>query len=68
MADKENLTFHADEYGRDGIPVEDALIAIYASYYMGSQDNEAKDHLNAHFNTFNMGAAMEHAFGQQDSP
>lgn len=69
----ENISIHGDEAGAGGIPLRDALIGIYAAYYMGSQDNPVKDHLNAHFNlraknAFNMTAAMEHAFGKEDSP
>lgn len=59
----ENISIHGDEAGAGGIPLRDALIGIYAAYYMGSQDNPVKDHLNAHFNlraknAFNMTAAM----------
>lgn len=69
----ENISIHGDAAGGNGIPLRDALIGIYAAYYMGSQDHPVKDHLNAHFNlraknTFNMTAAMEHAFGKEDSP
>lgn len=69
----ENISIHGDEAGAGGVPLGDALIGIYAAYYMGSQDNPVKDHLNAHFNlraknAFNMTAAMEHAFGREDSP
>lgn len=67
-----DITVHAGQ-GRQGIPLNDALIAVYASYYMGSRRHAHASHLNAHFNlraknTFNMDAAMEHAFGQPDSP
>lgn len=73
MAVRLDADFHADAAGNNGIPAQDALIAVYASYYMGSKDNPVKDHLNAHFNlraknAFNMTAAMEHAFGKEDSP
>jgi hypothetical protein len=68
----DSLTFHADKEA-GGIPLRDALIGIYAAYYIGAKGNEVKDHLNYNFNlraknTFNMGAAMDHAFGQLDSP
>lgn len=58
---------------QQGIPLNDALIAVYASYYMGSRRHAHASHLNAHFNlraknAFNMDAAMDHAFGQPDSP
>ncbi len=69
----ENISIHGDASGAGGVPLHDALIGIYAAYYMGSMDNPVKDHLNAHFNlraknAFNMTAAMEHAFGKEDSP
>ncbi|MDF3023022.1 MAG: hypothetical protein K0R10_383 [Alphaproteobacteria bacterium] len=69
----EYISIHGDASGAGGVPLRDALIGIYAAYYMGSQDNPVKDHLNAHFNlraknAFNMTAAMEHAFGKEDSP
>ena len=72
MAGSGGLTFHADDTA-GGIPLRDALIGIYAAYYIGAQGREVKDHLNYNFNLraknrFNMGAAMDHAFGQPDSP
>jgi len=65
--------FYADAEGKGGIPASDALIAIYAAYYIGSNDREIKDNLNYNFNlrarnSFNMGATMEQAFGRDDSP
>lgn len=72
MAGPDGLTFHADSEA-GGIPLRDALIGVYAAYYIGANGNEVKDHLNYNFNlraknTFNMTAAMDHAFGQPDSP
>jgi|GEM_PF-6621636 len=72
MTDVRLTAIHADA-AAEGIPLRDALIGIYAAYYMGSHDSPVKDHLNAHFNlraknTFNMQAAMAHAFGMPDSP
>lgn len=72
MTARDGLTFHADAQA-GGIPLGDALIGIYAAYYIGAHGNEIKDHLNYNFNlraknSFNMGAAMEHAFGRADSP
>lgn len=72
MVNTVDTEIHAED-GLRGVPLRDALIGIYAAYYMGSQDRPVKDHLNAHFNlraknSFNMQAAMEHAFGKPDSP
>lgn len=71
MAVAAGISVHGDQ--EQGIPLNDALIAVYASYYTGSRRHPHASHLNAHFNlraknTFNMDAAMEHAFGQADSP
>lgn len=65
--------FYADAEGKGGIPAADALIAVYAAYYIGSNDREVKDNLNYNFNlrarnSFNMTKAMEQAFGRADSP
>lgn len=73
MALAQDTLFHDDAGRHNGIPAPDALIAIYAAYYMGSNDHAVKDNMNAHFNlraanAFNMTRAMEQAFGQQDSP
>lgn len=64
---------YPDTTGRNGIPVADALMGIYAAYYVGSHNRDAKDHLNAHFNLralnrFNMADRLVAAFGQPDSP
>lgn len=72
MVHAPDTELHAED-GQRGLPLRDVLIGIYAAYYMGSQDSPVKDHLNAHFNlraknSFNMQAAMEHAFGKPDSP
>lgn len=66
------ITVHENAQG-GGIPLSDALIAIYASYYMGAQRNGVADHANAHIdlrakNTFNMTGAMEDAFTNAESP
>ncbi len=72
MAASDGLVLHQDT-AAGGIPLRDALIGIYAAYYIGAHGHEVKDHLNYNFNLraknrFNMGAAMDHAFGQPDSP
>jgi len=73
MAAINDTRFYADSTGQHGLPASDALIAIYAAYYIGSNGREIKDNLNYNFNlrarnSFNMGQAMEHAFGRADSP
>lgn len=72
MTARDGLAFHADA-AAGGIPLRDALIGIYAAYYIGGNDHAAKDHLNYNFNlrarnSFNMTAAMDQAFGRPDSP
>ncbi|HYD17592.1 MAG TPA: hypothetical protein VEF76_03840 [Patescibacteria group bacterium] len=62
-----------DDIHVHSLPLQDALIAVYAAYYIGAQGRPGKDHLNAHFNlraanVYNMTGAMEKAFGREDSP
>ena len=73
MAASGDTTFYADSAEQGGLSAKDALIAIYAAYYIGSNGAEIKDNLNYNFNlrarnSFNMGQAMEYAFGRVDSP
>lgn len=55
------------------IPLADAMIGIYAAYYIGEKGHEVKDRLNVTFNkramnSYNMDAALKAGFGQEDSP
>lgn len=62
-----------ETYRLHDIPLADALIAIYAAYYIGARDGARRDHTSLEFNararnTYNMDYAIQAAFGQKNSP
>lgn len=62
-----------DTYKLHDIPLADALIGIYAAYYIGARAGARRDHTSLEFNararnTYNMDSAIQAAFGEKDSP